>query len=110
MGLMKPEFVTPELLLPRLGELSQERLQWLMEAEMGSVRWDYAMHEGPASLTSVQGEMGSVRWDYVMHEGPASLTSVQGEMGSVRWDYVMHEGPASLTSVQGEVSCPTVWL
>lgn len=39
VGLLKPETVTPQLLLPRLGELSRERVEWMMEAEAGSVRY-----------------------------------------------------------------------
>lgn len=39
MGLMKQEQVSPQLLLPRLGSLSRDRINWLLEAPSGSVRY-----------------------------------------------------------------------
>lgn len=38
IGLLKQETVGPQLLLPRLGMLSRERIDWLLDAEMGNVR------------------------------------------------------------------------
>ena len=37
LGLLNPEHVTPQLLLPRLGCLSRERMEWLLNAPMGDV-------------------------------------------------------------------------
>jgi len=38
LGLLDADHVTPQLLLPRLGSLGHDRMEWLLTAPVGDVR------------------------------------------------------------------------